>query len=166
MKTLLGAMVMVLRYKGHFLKINKERWRKQTFKEKLKFIKEYFSEEIKYIIEGVKDYWIGYVEVQIQDILCGGYGTDEPSHNEIYEVSIFCGRFNSGQWFSNIGKDIVERIVNDWEVSDKKRFHLHLDLGCGMSQQYIFSKKQKEDLVKKLKPLLNTKWYWDDGDDE
>lgn len=157
---------MILRYKGYWVKINKEKWKTQTTKEKIKFIKEYFSEQTKYILEclkeipsNLKDYWIGHVDVNTKDILCCGYGTDEPSHKELYEISIICGKHGKGQWFSHIDKSIVEQLVNDWEFSDKKKYYFHLDLGCGMSQRYIFSKRQKDMLIEQLKPLLNTKWY-------
>lgn len=154
---------MILRYKGKWAKINKDKWKSQTIKEKAGFIKEYFSDETKYTIERIKNYWIGYVEVKPKNILCGGYGTDEPSHNEIYEISIICGRFHDGQCFSYIGKDLVEQLVRDWEFLENKRFQLHLDLGCGMSQNYTFSKRQKDMLIKQLKPLLEMKWYKSDG---
>lgn len=164
---------MILRYCGHHIRIDKSKWKALTFQKKLECVKEYFSGQTKYIFnclkevpQNLKDYWIGYVDVRTRDILCVGYGTDEPSHNELYEVSIICGRHRNGQWFSHIGKDIVEQLVRDWEFSDKKRFHLHLDLGGGMSQNYIFSKRQRDMLIKQLKPLLDMKWYESDGIDE
>lgn len=157
---------MVLRYCGHWVRVDKEKWKTLSFKEKLKCVESYFSGQTEYLIDclkeipqNLKDYWIGYVNVRTQDIFCGGYGTDEPSHNELYEVSIICGRHGDGQWFSHIDKNIVEQLVKDWEFSDKKRFQLHLDLGCGMSQNYIFSKCQKDMLIEQLKPLLDMKWY-------
>lgn len=157
---------MVLRYCGHWVRIDKEKWKALSFKEKLKCVGSYFAGQTEYLIDclkeipkNLKDYWIGYVNVRTQDILCGGYGTDEPSHNELYEVSIICGRHGDGQWFSHIDKSIVEQLVRDWEFSDKKRFQLRLDLGCGMSQNYTFSKRQKDMLIEQLKPLLDMKWY-------
>lgn len=89
----------------------------------------------------------------------------EPSHNELYEISIICGKHGNGQWFSHIDKSIVEQLVRDCEFSDKKRFQLHLDLGCGMSQNYTFSKRQKDMLIEQLKPLLDMKWYDRDEED-
>lgn len=155
---------MILRYKGYWVKINKEKWKTKTFKEKWDFVKDYFSEQRKYIFDQLKDYWIGYVDVHTQDIWCGGCGTDEPSHKELYGISIICGKHGDGQIFPQIGKSIVEQIVRDWEVSEEKKFQLHLDLGGGASQKYTFSKQQKDMLVEKLKPLIDMKWY--DGDRE
>lgn len=157
---------MILRYCGRWVKTDKEKWKALTFNEKIKCIGSYFSGQTEYIFDcikeipnNLKDYWIGYVEVRTQDILCGGYGTDEPIHNELYEISIICGKRGGGQWFSHIGKGIVEQLVRDWEFSDKKRFQLHLDLGGCVSQNYIFSKRQKNMLIEQLKPLLDMKWY-------
>lgn len=157
---------MVLRYCGHWIRIDKDKWKSLSFKEKLKCVGSYFSGQAEYFIDclkeipqDLKDYWIGYVNVRTQDILCGGYGTDEASHNELYEISIICGKRGSGQWFSHIDKSIVEQLVRDWEFSDEKKFQLHLDLGCGMSQKYTFSKRQKDMLIEQLKPLLDMKWY-------
>lgn len=157
---------MVLRYCGHLVKIDKEKWKSLSFKEKSKCVGSYFLGQAEYFIDclkeipqNLKEYWIGYVNVFTQDIWCGGYGTDEPSHNELYEISIICGRHGDGQWFSHVRKDIVEQLVRDWEFSNKKRFQLHLDLGCGISQNYRFSKRQKNMLIEKLKPLLDMKWY-------
>lgn len=157
---------MVLRYCGHWMMIDKGKWMTLSFKDKLKCVGSYFSGQTEYLIDclkknpqNLKDYWTGYVNVRTQDIFCGGYGTDEPNHNELYEVSIICGRHGNGQWFSHIGKDTVEQLVKDWEFSDKKRFQLHLDLGGCMSQNYTFSKHQKDMLIEQLKPLLDMKWY-------
>ncbi len=157
---------MVLRYCGYWVRIDKEKWKALSFKEKLKCVGSYFSGQTEYFIDclreipqNLKDYWVGYVDVHTQDIFCGGYGTDEPSHNELYEISIICGKHGNGQWFSHIDKSIVEQLVRDWEFSNKKRFQLHLDLGCGMSQNYTFSKYQKDMLIEELKPLLDMKWY-------
>lgn len=157
---------MVLRYCGHWVRVNKEKWKTLSFKEKLKCVGSYFAGQTEYFIDclkeipqNLKDYWIGYVNVRTQDILCGGYGTNEPIRKELYEVSIICGRHGDGQWFSHIDKSIVEQLVRDWEFSEKKRFQLHLDLGCGMSQNYTFSKRQKDMLIEQLKPLLDMKWY-------
>lgn len=157
---------MVLRYCGHWVRIDKEKWKALSFKEKLKCVESYFAGQTEYFIDclreipqNLKDYWVGYVDVHTQDILCGGYGTDEPSHNELYEISIICRKHGNGQWFSHIDKSIVEQLVRDWEFSNKKRFQLHLDLGCGMSQNYTFSKYQKDMLIEQLKPLLDMKWY-------
>lgn len=150
---------MVLRYKGIWVKTDKNKWKEQSFQEKLKCVKQYFSDESKYIFGKIKDYWIGYVDISKQDILCGGYGSDEPSHTELYYISIICGRFHKGQWFSHIGKDTVEKLINDWEFSKNKKFHLHLDLGGFAYQQYTFSKRQKDMLIEKLKPLLEMKWH-------
>lgn len=146
---------MILRYCGHWVRIDKDKWKALSFKDKAKCVGSYFAE----VPQNLKDYWIGYVNVRTQDILCGGYGTDEPSHNELYEISIICGKHGDGQWFSHIDKSIVEQLVKDWEFSDKKRFQMHLDLGGCMSQNYTFSKRQKDMLIEQLKPLLDMKWY-------
>lgn len=150
---------MIFRYKGNWLKIDKKKWGELLFREKLKYVKEYFSDETKYLIEGIHDFWSGYVDVDIQNMLCGGDEAGEPCHKEIYYISISCGRFHDGNWFSHIDKHTVQQLINDWEFSDKKKFHLHLDLGGGAYQQYTFSKRQKDILIKKLKPLLQMKWY-------
>ncbi len=164
---------MVLRYCGYRIRVDKEKWKALSFRDKVKCVGSYFSGQTQYLLdclkevpENLKDYWIGYVNVITKDILCGGYGTDEPSHKELYEISIICGKHGNGQWFSSIDKSMVEQLVRDWEFSDKKRFHLHLDLGCGMSQNYIFSKRQKDMLIKQLKPLLDMKWYEGDREDD
>lgn len=164
---------MVLRYCGYRIRVDKEKWKALSFRDKVKCVGSYFSGQTQYLLdclkevpENLKDYWIGYVNVITKDILCGGYGTDEPSHKELYEISIICGKHGNGQWFSGIDKSMVEQLVRDWEFSDKKRFHLHLDLGCGMSQNYIFSKRQKDMLIKQLKPLLDMKWYEGDREDD
>ncbi len=150
---------MILRYKGQWIRIDKGKWREQTFKEKSVCFKDYFSEQTKYIFECLKDYWIGYANVQTQDIFCGGCRTGEPRRNEIYEVSIICGKHGKGQLFSRIDKSIVEQLVNDWEFWDKKNYYLYLDLGGGMSQSYNFSKRQKNMLIKQLKQVLDMRWY-------
>ncbi len=143
------------------MKFDKDKWKAQSGKVKAKLIKKYFSEEVKYIIKRIKDYWIGYVEVRTQDILCGGYETNKLSHNELYAVYIICGRFNIRQRLSVIEEDIIEKFVKDWEFSEKKRFHLHLDMGYGISQDYTFSKRQKDMLIEQIKPLLEMEWYED-----
>ena len=150
---------MILRYKGIWVRIDKKKWKEKSFREKLEVIREYFFDEVEYITKEIRDYWIGFADVRTQDILCGGYGSDEPSHTELYYINIMCGRFNKAQYFSHIDKEMVLEIVNDWEHSDSKKFHLHLDLGCGAYQQYTFSKRQKDMLIAQLKPLLNMKWH-------
>lgn len=164
---------MVLRYCGYRIRVDKEKWKALTFKDKVKCVGSYFAGQTEYSIDclkeipqNLKNYWIGYVDVSTQDILCGGYGTDEPGHKELYEISIICGKHGNGQWFSHIDKSMVEQLVRDWEFSDKKRFHLHLDLGCGMSQNYIFSKRQKDMLIEQLKLLLDMKWYEGDREED
>ena len=139
--------------------MNKEKWKEQKFKEKINCIKNYLFLKTKYIFECLKDYFFGYVYVKQQDILCGGYGTNEPSHKELYEISIICGRFGKGQWFSHVGKEICKQLVNELKISDKKNFYLQIYLGGGIYQQYIFSKKQKDILINQLEPLLEIKWY-------
>lgn len=164
---------MIMRYCGHNVKINKGKWESLSFSEKSRCVGSYFCGQTKYFIkclkeipQDLKDYWIGYVDVRTQDILCGGYGTDEENHHELYKASIICGRFGKGQWFFHIDREICEQLVNDWEFSNKKNFHLHLDLGGGMYQQYIFSKNQKDMLIKQLKPLLEMKWYNRKGEED
>lgn len=164
---------MVLRYCGYRIRVDKEKWKALSFKDKARCVGSYFSRQAEYFIDclkevpqNLKDYWIGYVNVRTQDILCGGYGTDKPRHEELYEISIICGKHGNGQWFSHIDKSIVEQLMRDWEFSDKKRFQLHLDLGCGMSQNYTFSKRQKNILIEQLKPLLDMKWYEGDREED
>lgn len=155
---------MILRYKGYWVKTDKEKMKKLSLSEKLSAFKEYFSEENKYIVKKIKDYWIGYVDVHTQDIfVCDD--ENRSGHNELYEISIIAGKHGRGQWFSHIGKNIVEQLVNDWEFSEKKEFELHLDLGCGAYQRYTFSKKQKDMLIEKLKPLIEKKWYENNGEE-
>lgn len=150
---------MILKYKGYWVKIDKEKLNQLSFPEKILAFKEYFSKERKFIAQKVKDYCIGYVEVRTQNILI--MDDDESSHNEIFKVSIIAGRHGAGQWFSNIGKELAEQIVKDWEFSEKREYELHMDLdsGYGACQRYTFSKKQKDMLVEQLKPLLEKKWY-------
>lgn len=152
---------MILRFKGYWLKLDRSKWKNKTVKEKWNCIREYLCGQTEYVIKSIKDYWVGYVDVRTKDILIGEYSSDEFGHNELYEVSIICGRFGDGQCFSHIGKDITEEIVNNWEFSEKKKFELHLDLNAGVYQRYTFSRKQKDMLIKQLKPLLDVKWYED-----
>ena len=147
---------MILRYKGNWIKTSKEKMKELPLPEILKAYRDYFVEETEYIAESMKKYWIGYVDVYEQEILCGD---EKPFHKELLSVSIIAGRHGKSQWFSKIGKDMVKRLVDEWETADKKMYEFTLDLGCGFSQQYIFTRKQKNMLMDKLKPLLEKKWY-------
>lgn len=152
---------MVLRYKGDWVKTDKEKLQQMSLSEKGQLLKEYFTEERKYIAERLKSYWIGFVDVNVQNI---SVTYDKNNYQqEILEISIVTGRHGNGQWFSGIGKDMVEQIVRDWEFSEKKEFELHLDLGCCAYQRYVFTKKQKDMLIEKLKPLLEKNWYKGEG---
>lgn len=150
---------MIIRFKGYKVKIDNEKWKEKSFKEKITIIKEYILEELEYLRDKFIYFWVGFVDIQVQDILCGGIGSDEPSHTDICYITILVGRFNKGQCFSNIDKPMIEELINDWEFSNNKKFHLHIDLGCGAYQEYVFSRKQKDMLIAKLKPLLDMKWY-------
>lgn len=73
---------MVLRYCGHWVKIDKKKWKALSFKEKLKCVgscfpaqAEYFIDCLKEVPQNLKDYWVGYVDVRTQDIFCGGCDT-------------------------------------------------------------------------------------------
>ena len=145
-------MEMILRYKGYWIRTNKKEWEKLTTEEKCKTVKEYFQEESRYIKESFKDFWIGYVNVRTQNIFCD-------DHFEIYHLVIECGRFRHGQLFSEIDKETAEKLVKDWDQSYKKRYYLKVNLGCGAYQEYTFSRKQKEILIKQLKEILKRKWY-------
>ena len=147
---------MLLRYNGRWIKTDKEKIKQLPLSDILKAYRDYFIEETEYIAERMKNYWIGYVDVNEQEILCG---EEKPFHKELLSVSIIVGRHGDGQWFSKIGKDTVKRLVDEWEPIDKKRYELTLDLGCGFSQRYTFTRKQKNMLIDKLKPLLEKKWY-------
>lgn len=155
---------MILRYRGEWIKSNKE-WSKLDIKGKIWCLKEYLSGQTSYIFEclkkipgNLKCYWGGYVDVRTQDILVY-YVEDKQGHTELYELSIVCGRYNRGQYFSHIGRDTAERIVRALEFSGRKKFRLCLKSGDGVSQSYSFSKRQKDVLMEQLKPLLYVKWY-------
>lgn len=153
-----------MNFKGYQVSINKEKFRKSSFKEKLEFLKIFFSEQSKYIYRKKKDYWIGWVDVHTQDISC----TDEQGNrvSKLYEVNIYAGKNGNGQTFSGVSKETCQQIVEEWESSDKKLYGLHLSLGCGISQQYDFTKKQKDMLVAQLKPLLEREWYEQEQEDD
>ena len=143
---------MILRLKGHWVKVNKMEWKRLSFSKKCGVWKAYFCEQAVYLKDCLKDYWIGYVEVHEDMILC------EDCH-KIYSISIICGRYKRGQYFSGIRRDTVNQLVTEWEFSDKKSFRFCLDLGSGMLQDYVFSKCQKNMLIRDLKPLLEQSWY-------
>lgn len=149
---------MKIKYKGYWVNLDLKKLIKSSWKTK----KEFFGGQIKYKIERIKDYWVGYVNVRTQNIYCCSDNPSEKGINKLYEVNIVAGRKHSGQMFNAIGKDTCKKIINDWEFCDKKSFELCLDLGCGMSQSYTFTKRQKNMLIDQLKPLLDKDWYKDD----
>lgn len=143
---------MILRYKGYWVRIDKEEWKNLSVEEKFKAIRDYFTEEIKYLKEILQDYLTGYVSVHVQNIFCG-------DHDEIFHLDITCGRFGRGQYFSGIGRETAEKLVREWKNSKNRQYWLHVSLGSGAYQEYIFSRKQKDMLIEQLEPLLKEKWY-------
>ena len=145
-------MNMIFRYKGYWVRINKEEWENMSVEEKFKTIRDYFTEEAKYLKKILQDYLTGYVSVNIQNIFCN-------DHDEIFHLDIVCGRFGRGQYFSGIGRETAEKLVLEWKNSKKRQYWLHVSLGGGAYQEYTFSRKQKDMLMEQLEPLLREKWY-------
>lgn len=121
----------------------------------------FFKEQADYKKMRIKNYWLGYVEINKQDIMCDLNDQGIGLGNKIYELCIYVGRKNKGQSFS-INKQICEDIIEKWEHdNDKTSYSFHLDLGNGFYQDYIFTKRMKNELIKKLKPFMKEEWYDD-----
>lgn len=145
---------MILRYKGSWIRTKKEVWSRMSAKEKIAEIKLYLSEEATHIKENFTDYWLGYVDIHAQSI----FGCEE--HKDyVYSLTILAGRFGRGYILSSIGKGTAEKIVNEWGNADKSYYELTVDFGGGISQRYIFTKRQKNILVRKLKDVLEMEWH-------
>lgn len=149
---------MKLSYHGYSVTIDKKKWSSLSFAGKAEAIRSYLRSEFEYKKEKFHDYWVGYVSVYTNDIYVLD-SNNTSGHDELYEVSILAGRKGDGQTFSGIGRELIQEIVEKWESSPKKRYHLHISLGGGAYQEYTFSRKQKEMLIAQLKPLLQKKWY-------
>lgn len=157
---------MICRYKGNWIRINERKWKEATAKQKWKVIKDYIVTQAEYLLQSVsqlsgivKNYWIGYVDVRPRKIYCGNIG--ETSLYTVESVSIACGRFGKGHLLSGIDKTTAKQIVDEWENANKRKYELNLDhgdAGFHAFQSCTFSKKQKDMLMKQLKPLLDTEW--------
>lgn len=146
---------MNLPYKGYSVCINKEKWKTLSVSGKSKCIASYFREQSQYLYHRYKDYWLGWVTVNVQTI--GGTGYDpEP----VYEVTIWAGRKNKGQTFNMLSKDLCQYLVSSWEYNQEHHFSLSVEDGC-ISQSYTFNRYQKNHLIKQLKPVLEQVWYCD-----
>ena len=146
---------MQIPYRGFVVEIDKEKWKSLSLKKKLECVGSYFSEQAAYVRKRLVGYWLGWVSVRVQEI-----GNTGVTPDPVYEVAIYAGRHGDGQTFSGLSKNICQRMVDEWEDSEKKQFGLHISGGC-ISQRYDFSRYQKKILVDQLKPVLERQWYED-----
>lgn len=150
---------MQLNYRGYTVEIDVGKWKALPFKEKIQCIYEYISSEISYKAEKLKDYWIGYVNVSVQDIWC--MNENGSFDDKVYKVNAVAGRFGHGQFLTDIPQETCQQMIDEWEHSEKKVFNLHLG-NSFMYQEYDFSRKQKDMLIEQLKPIMEREWYIDE----
>lgn len=146
---------MQIPYRGFKVTINQEKWKELSLKGKLECIGSYFTEQTAYIKRRLVDYWFGWVSVHVQDI-----GNTGMTPDPVYEVTIYAGRRGNGQTFSGLSKALCQRLVDEWENSEKSEFGLHISDGC-ISQSYDFNRYQKKQLIEQLKPVVKRQWYED-----
>jgi hypothetical protein len=147
---------MKISINGVLCKLNLLKFIKAPMKDKISILRIIYKDKKERFI----NYWFGYVEVKTQGIMVVDF--DKETKNPLYEVSIVVGMHGRGQWFSHIDLDTIKQILEKTEGFNGKYFHLTIDLGSGMSQDYLFTKRQIKMLIPKLEELLDKEWYEDD----
>ena len=128
---------MIIKFLKAFVKAsNKER-------------REFFRYIFKRTKERFINYWFGYVSVYKQ------YIRDLDGKEKLHTFSIIVGKHGKGQWFSELDASKIQTLIDSIKSKNNKCFWLHLNLGCGAYQEYLFDKYQTKLLLQQLEKIVN-----------
>lgn len=147
---------MRIKYQGYEVDVSIKKFMEASAKVKKDVIKEIVLDKVGNAKKSFIEYWFGFVDVNENHITSV---VDGEHHESILSLTIITGRKQEGQFFSNISKQLCEELIESWNSSQKKRYHLHIDLGGGAYQDYVFNRYQKKILIRKLMEEVEKEWY-------
>lgn len=101
------------------------------------------------------NYWFGEVSVRKNYITC------LDKIQRLYTISITAWRFKQATLLTEMDTCCILDILTKLETYPKK-FHLRLEHGCGVFQEYTFNKYQQKILLEKLKNILETEEFYNE----